>query len=79
MKILYFNPDRGVPVLGDKGASVHVRSFVTAAAKMGHEVVIICSTLGAGNIPPPARIIERPVVSDQIQLTLVSALVVEIG
>jgi glycosyltransferase involved in cell wall biosynthesis len=69
MKILYFNPDRGVPVLGDKGASVHVRSFVTAAAKMGHEVVIICSTLGAGNIPPPARIIERPVVSDQIQLT----------
>jgi len=32
MKLLYYNSDPGIPVLGDKGASVHVRSFVSAAA-----------------------------------------------
>ena len=35
MNILYLNPDRGIPVLGDKGASVHVREFVTALAHAG--------------------------------------------
>ena len=56
MKILYMNPDRGIPVLGDKGASVHVREFITAAAELGHEVLLACATLGSGNPPPPARI-----------------------
>lgn len=56
MKVLYLNPDRGIPVLGDKGASVHVREFTTAAAKLGHEVLLACATLGNGNPPPPARI-----------------------
>lgn len=55
MKILYLNPDRGIPVLGDKGASVHVREFVTAATELGHEVVLACATLGCGNPPPPVR------------------------
>ena len=56
MKVLYLNPDRGIPVLGDKGASVHVREFIAAAAGLGHEVVLACATLGSGNPPPPARI-----------------------
>lgn len=55
MKILYLNFDRGIPVLGDKGASVHVRAFVTAASRLGHEVVLACASLGEGNPPPPAR------------------------
>ena len=55
MKVLYFNPDRGVPVLGDKGASVHVREFVTAAADLGHEIVLLCATLGSGNPPLAVR------------------------
>ncbi len=58
MKILYLNPDPGIPVLGDKGASVHVREFVTAVAQQGHEVVLVCATMGQGNTPPPARMIE---------------------
>lgn len=58
MKILYLNFDRGIPVLGDKGASVHVREFVRAAADLGHEVVVICARLGAGNAQPPGIIIE---------------------
>src|SRR5450631_4508524 len=57
MKILYINTDQGIPVLGDKGASVHVRAFISAAAELGHEVVLACSNLGQGNPPPPARII----------------------
>ncbi len=58
MKILYLNLDRGIPVEGDKGASVHVREFVTAAAALGHEVTLACTTRGAGNPPPPARILQ---------------------
>lgn len=58
MRILYLNFDRGIPVLGDKGASVHVREFVRAAAQSGHEVLVICARLGDGNAPPPAQIVE---------------------
>ncbi|MDE2184690.1 MAG: glycosyltransferase family 4 protein [Alphaproteobacteria bacterium] len=60
MKIAYLNPDLGIPVLGDKGASVHVREFVTSLVAQGHEVVVVCACLGEGNAPPPARIIELP-------------------
>lgn len=58
MQVLYLNPDRGIPVLGDKGASVHVREFITALAAQGHKVALACATAGAGNAPPPARLIE---------------------
>ncbi|MDE2294548.1 MAG: glycosyltransferase family 4 protein [Gammaproteobacteria bacterium] len=61
MKILYLNFDRGIPVLGDKGASVHVREFVRAAADLGHEVLIACTRRGEGNAPPPAAIAEFPI------------------
>jgi glycosyltransferase involved in cell wall biosynthesis len=58
MKILYVNFDRGIPVLGDKGASVHVREFVRAAAGSGHEVLLACARLGSGNAAPPVQILE---------------------
>ncbi len=58
MRILYLNLDRGIPVEGDKGASVHVREFVAAASSLGHEVTLACTTRGTGNPPPPARILE---------------------
>ncbi|MDE8349358.1 MAG: glycosyltransferase family 4 protein [Acidocella sp.] len=57
MKILYLNFDHGIPVCGDKGASVHVRSFIAAAHRLGHHVALACSTLGTGNPPPPALIL----------------------
>ena len=60
MKIAYLCADRGIPVLGDKGASVHVREFVTALAGMGHEVTLLCAKQGAGNPCPPVRLIELP-------------------
>ncbi len=58
MRILYLNFDHGIPVLGDKGASVHVREFVRAAAALGHEVLIACARLGSGNVAPPVAIME---------------------
>jgi glycosyltransferase involved in cell wall biosynthesis len=40
MRILYLCPDLGIPVLGRKGASVHVRGLVAALCRAGHSVVL---------------------------------------
>ena len=40
MKIAYICADPGVPVLGNKGASVHVREFTNALVELGHQVHI---------------------------------------
>jgi glycosyltransferase involved in cell wall biosynthesis len=63
MRILYLNFDRGIPVLGDKGASVHVREFIRAAAELGHEVLLACVRIGSGNAAPPAHVVELPLAS----------------
>ena len=68
MKILYLNPDRGIPVLGAKGASVHVREFVTTLARQGHEVTVVCATLGEGNAPPPGELVELRFETDEAEL-----------
>ncbi len=71
MKILYLNADSGIPVLGDKGASVHVREFTAAAAAVGHEVVLACAALGEGNPPPPARLLHLEMPNDPAVLAAV--------
>ncbi len=38
MKIAYVCADPGIPVLGNKGASVHVREFTHALVALGHDV-----------------------------------------
>jgi glycosyltransferase involved in cell wall biosynthesis len=40
MKIAYICADPGIPVLGNKGASVHVREFTNALVELGHQVRI---------------------------------------
>lgn len=45
MKILYLCSDFGVPVLGSKGASVHVRELVAAFGRMGHSVLLAAPKL----------------------------------
>jgi len=40
MRLLYLTADLGVPVLGHKGASVHVRELARALARLGVEVAI---------------------------------------
>jgi glycosyltransferase involved in cell wall biosynthesis len=58
-RVLYVSADRGVPVRGNKGASVHVRSVVAALASAGVETRIL--TAREGRIDgegPEARLVE---------------------
>jgi glycosyltransferase involved in cell wall biosynthesis len=41
VRIAYLSADFGVPVFGDKGASVHVRELSRALAALGHELLIL--------------------------------------
>jgi glycosyltransferase involved in cell wall biosynthesis len=45
MNILYLCSDPGIPVLGHKGASVHVRALVSAFTAAGHSVAIAAPLL----------------------------------
>ena len=45
MNILYLCTDPGIPVLGHKGASVHVRALVSAFRAAGHSVTVAAPSL----------------------------------
>ncbi len=45
MKILYLCADPGIPVFATKGASVHVRSLVSAFRRAGHDVTLVAPVL----------------------------------
>lgn len=55
MKILYLCPDLGIPVLGRKGASVHVREMCSAFGRAGHQVVLAAQTLNKSPWESPAE------------------------
>jgi glycosyltransferase involved in cell wall biosynthesis len=59
MRIAYLTADFGVPVLGTKGASAHVRGLVQALRGEGHEVFVLAANTG-GDSPAPSRIQEVP-------------------
>jgi glycosyltransferase involved in cell wall biosynthesis len=46
MRIAYLIADFGVPVLGTKGASAHVRGLVQALRSEGHEVFVLAANIG---------------------------------
>ncbi|MDP8955756.1 MAG: glycosyltransferase family 4 protein [Actinomycetota bacterium] len=46
MRILQVSADRGVPLDGTKGASVHVRSMARAFRRQGHNVRLVMANLG---------------------------------
>jgi glycosyltransferase involved in cell wall biosynthesis len=52
MNIAYVCADRGIPLLGTKGASVHVRAITGALAERGHQVHVLCARLGDDNSAP---------------------------
>jgi glycosyltransferase involved in cell wall biosynthesis len=54
MKILYLCPDLGIPVLGHKGAAVHVRELTAALSRAGHQVTIAAQMLNKSPWEPPA-------------------------
>lgn len=43
MRVLYVNADRGIPLDGDKGASVHVRQTVNSLAAAGIELLVLAT------------------------------------
>jgi glycosyltransferase involved in cell wall biosynthesis len=56
VKILYICADSGVPALGRKGASVHVREMIEALRRAGHSVVLAAQTLQKSNWEEPATL-----------------------
>jgi glycosyltransferase involved in cell wall biosynthesis len=63
-RILYLTGDAGVPVLGHKGASVHVRALAAAFDALGHEVIVASPRVEAAenSLPPSIRLVEIPAV-----------------
>ncbi|HLP77622.1 MAG TPA: glycosyltransferase family 4 protein, partial [Candidatus Paceibacterota bacterium] len=59
MKILYLCPDPGIPVLGRKGASVHVRELIGAFARGGHRITLAAQTLTKSLRDEPAKVRAR--------------------
>jgi len=45
VRILYVCADLGIPVLGTKGAAVHVRAMVDAFQATGHSVMVVAGQL----------------------------------
>jgi glycosyltransferase involved in cell wall biosynthesis len=48
MKIAYICTDTRIPILGNKGASVHIREIVSNLIKLGNKVFIIAACKGKG-------------------------------
>lgn len=58
MRIAYLSADYGIPVLGGKGASIHVQALIDAFDQLGHEVHLLCACLGSEQNPIRARVVE---------------------
>lgn len=56
MKILYLCSDLGIPILGRKGASVHVREMVRAFVQAGHTPIVVSPLLQKSPWEQPADI-----------------------
>lgn len=56
MNILYLCADLGIPILGRKGASVHVRELVAAFGRAGHSVLVAGSLLSKSPWEEPATL-----------------------
>jgi glycosyltransferase involved in cell wall biosynthesis len=66
MRIAYVCGDRGIPLLGSKGASVHVRSLAAALVRRGNEVTLACVRFEGPNPPPEGvRLESLPVDEDR--------------
>jgi glycosyltransferase involved in cell wall biosynthesis len=52
MKIGFLCSDVDIPLFGDEGCSIHVRDFTDALVDLGHDVFIVCPSLGDGTPLP---------------------------
>ncbi len=51
MRVAYICADRGIPVFGEKGCSIHVRAVIRSLQKKGWQVELFATKLGG--LPPP--------------------------
>lgn len=58
MKLVYVNADNGVPVFGDKGASVHIQEMVRAFRSLDCEVRIVTARMGDDQVGDLAALTE---------------------
>ena len=56
MRILYLSSDLGIPVLGNRGGPIHVRSLASALAEAGHAVVLASPLLTRTSWEAPAKL-----------------------
>jgi glycosyltransferase involved in cell wall biosynthesis len=75
MKILYLCSDLGIPVLGRKGASVHVRELIGAFTRAGHRVTLVAQTLTKSPTDEPAKVRARVM---QVQPDLAATLATQL-
>ena len=58
MRLAYLTADFGVPVLGTKGASAHVRGLVEALRSEGHNLFVLAANIGEDADPSfPLRLV----------------------
>ena len=64
MRLVYLSADPGIPVLGDKGASVHVRAMSGALHELGSDVIVASPRVepGSERLPASIRLAEIPAV-----------------
>jgi glycosyltransferase involved in cell wall biosynthesis len=74
VRILYLSPDLGVPVLGRKGASVHVRGLANAFTRAGHRVVLAAPLLNKSPweepAEPAAQLLHLPLSAEATEIVL---------
>ncbi|AZQ68236.1 glycosyltransferase family 1 protein [Silicimonas algicola] len=49
MRIAYVSADRGIPVFGEKGASIHIQEMMRAFVTVGHDVRALTARRGDGD------------------------------
>jgi glycosyltransferase involved in cell wall biosynthesis len=61
MRVMYLNADPGIPVLGHKGASVHVRAVASALCARGAEVIVAAPRIAAEGDVLDASVLLAPI------------------
>ena len=79
MNVLYVCADRGIPLLGSKGASVHVRSVTSALQSLGHHVTLAARRIDSGNSAPHVDHIVRLAADPDRAADQLSALIADVG
>lgn len=79
MNVLYVCADRGIPLLGSKGASVHVRSLTSTLQSLGHRVTLAIRRIDSGNPAPDVDCIVQLSADTDRAADQLSALIGDVG